>query len=312
VKFRKLGKNGPEVSVVGLGCNNFGGRLDEEGSRRVIDRAIEAGITLFDTADIYGNKGGSESIIGRALGSRRKDIVLATKFGGNMDDAGTMKGASAAYIERAAEASLKRLQTDVLDLYQIHLPDEETPLEETLRALDNLVRSGKVRYVGCSNHPAWKVVDSDWIALTQGLTGFVSAQDEYSLLKREAEGELIPALRAKGLGLLPYFPLASGLLSGKYKREGELPAGTRFAGSPGLVVRYMTPENWERVERLTAFAESRGHTILELAFAWLLAQEPVSSVIAGATKPEQIEQNVAAGEWVLSSDDLAGVAAALE
>ncbi|MEZ0325911.1 MAG: aldo/keto reductase [Fimbriimonas sp.] len=311
MKFRKLGKNGPSVSLVGLGCNNFGGRIDEAASRVVIDRAIEKGITLFDTADIYGNKGGSEEILGRVLGTRRKDIVLATKFGGSMDDAGTLKGASAAYVERAAEASLRRLQTDYIDLYQIHMPDETVPLEETLRALDNLVESGKVRYVGCSNHPAWKVVDADWISAIQGIASFVSAQDEYSLLKREAESELIPALRAKSLGLLPYFPLASGMLSGKYQRGKDLPAGTRYAGSPGLVDRYMTEENWDRVERLTAFAGERGHSILDLAFAWLAAQEPVSSVIAGATKPEQIDQNVAAGEWVLSSDEVAGVAGLL-
>ncbi len=304
MKHRRLGKNGPEVSLIGLGCNNFGGRIDEAASRLVIDRAIEKGITLFDTADIYGSKGGSEAILGKCLGNRRKDIILATKFGGNMDEEETLKGASAAYIERAAEASLQRLQTDTIDLYQIHMPDESVPLEETLKALDNLVQAGKVRYIGCSNHPAWKVVDADWISAAQGMTAFVSAQDEYSLLQREAESELIPVLKAKGLGLLPYFPLASGMLSGKYERGKDIPGGTRFAASPGLIDRYMTEENWSRVERLTTFANERGHLILELAFAWLAAHEPVASVIAGATKPEQIDQNVAAADWQLTESDV--------
>jgi aryl-alcohol dehydrogenase-like predicted oxidoreductase len=307
MKFRKLGRNGPEVSLIGLGCNNFGARSDEEASRKVVFKALDLGVTFFDTADIYGNKGGSEEIIGRTLGSRRREVFLATKFGGQMDEQGKLKGASADYITRAAEASLRRLQTDWIDLYQIHMPDEDTPLEETLRALDRLVRSGKVRYIGCSNHPAWKVVDASWIAQLHNLVPFTSAQDEYSLLKREAEQELMPALKAKDMGLLPYFPLASGLLSGKYQRGKDMPEGTRFAKAPGLVDRYMTEENWAKVETLTSFANERGHSLLDLAFAWLAAKEPVSSIIAGATTPEQVEQNALTAEWELTTEDVVAV-----
>jgi aryl-alcohol dehydrogenase-like predicted oxidoreductase len=301
---RRLGNNGPEVSLVGQGCNNFGGRTSEEDSRKVIYRALDLGVTFFDTADIYGNKGGSEEIIGRALGARRNEMFLATKFGGQMDEDGALKGASAQYIAQAVEASLRRLKTDHIDLYQVHVEDEITPIAETLTALDHLVQSGKVRFIGCSNHPAWKVVDASWIAATRNLTGFVSAQDEFSMLHRDAEKELIPALKATGMGLLPYFPLASGMLSGKYQRGKDLPAGTRFAGSPGLVNRYMNDVNWDRVEKWSMWAAERGHTLLDLAFAWLAAQEPVACIIAGATKPEQVEQNARAADWTLGPEDL--------
>jgi aryl-alcohol dehydrogenase-like predicted oxidoreductase len=311
MNYRNLGKSDLKVSVVGLGCNNFGARTDAEGSRAVIHKALDSGITLFDTADIYGDKGGSERILGDVLGERRKEIVLATKFGSPMDAAETMKGASRAYIMSAVEASLQRLKTDWIDLYQIHVPDPETPMEETLRALDDLVKSGKVRHIGASNHPAWQVVDSLWISRTNGLAAFVSCQDEYSLLVRDVEKELIPAMEAKGLGLLPYFPLASGMLTGKYRRGQEAPAGTRFAGSQRLQDRYWNDANWDRVERLTQFAEQRGHTMLELAFSWLASQPTVASVIAGATKPEQIEANVKAGDWELSAAELEEIGALL-
>jgi aryl-alcohol dehydrogenase-like predicted oxidoreductase len=305
MKQRKLGVNGPEVSLIGLGCNNFGARTDEENSRKVIYRALDLGVTFFDTADIYGNKGGSEEIIGRALGERRKEVFLATKFGGQMDEEGQLKGGSATYIGQAVEASLKRLQTEWIDLYQIHMQDEATPLDETLAALDKLVQAGKVRYIGCSNHPAWKVVEADWISKMKGIAHFVSAQDEYSLVRREIEAELIPALKAKGLGLLPYFPLASGLLTGKYQRGQAAPEGTRYAKAPGLADRYMTEENWNKVEKWTAFAQERGHSLLDLAFAWLAAKEPVSCIIAGATKPEQVEANARTAEWTLDEKDAA-------
>lgn len=307
MEYRNLGKSGLQVSLVGLGCNNFGMRIELEQARKVVFKALDLGITLFDTADIYGKRGGSESMLGQILGDRRKDIVLATKFGGPMNDGGTMQGASRRYIMSEVEASLTRLKTDWIDLYQIHFPDPRTPMEETLRALDDLIRAGKVRYIGCSNHPAWKVVDAEWIARQRGFAAFISCQDEYSLLARGPERELLPAMQAFGLGLLPYFPLASGLLTGKYKKNAPAPADTRFGTLKGLADRYGTEANWQNVEKLEKFCEQRGHTMLELAFSWLAARPTVASVIAGATKPEQLEENVAATGWALSADDTAAI-----
>jgi aryl-alcohol dehydrogenase-like predicted oxidoreductase len=304
---RSFGNSGLQVSAVGLGCNNFGMRIDLEASRAVILKALDLGITFFDTADIYGNRGGSESILGEVLGPRRKNIILATKVGKEMDDAGAMKGASRSYILTAAEASLRRLKTDYIDLYQIHVPDPSTPIEETLRALDDLIRQGKVRFAGCSNFPAWKVVEAHWVSKHFGLSGFVSCQDEYSLLVRNIERELIPAMEDYGLGLLPYFPLAAGMLTDKY-RKGESPApGTRFEFWKALLPRYFTEVNWNVVERLKGFCAERNRSLLELAFGWLLAKPVVSSVIAGATRPEQVEMNVASANWVLSGGDLAEI-----
>ena len=304
MEIRNVGKSGLRVSAVGLGCNNFG-RLDIESSRKVVHRALDLGITLFDTADIYGNKGGSEEQLGEILGARRKDIVLATKFGMAMSD--IQQGASRRYILQAVEDSLRRLKTDWIDLYQLHQPDPLTPIEETLRTLDDLIRAGKVRYAGCSNLKAWQVADAHWTAKTQGFNRFISAQDEYSLLVRDAERELIPALESKGMGLLPYFPLASGMLTGKYRHGGELPAGTRMALMKRFTDRYMTEENWAIVDRLQAFCDARGHTLLELAFSWLLSRPSLASVIAGATKPEQVEMNAKAADWKLSAHDLAEI-----
>jgi aryl-alcohol dehydrogenase-like predicted oxidoreductase len=304
MEIRNVGKSGLRVSAVGLGCNNFG-RLDIESSRKVVHRALDLGITLFDTADIYGNKGGSEEQLGEILGARRKDIVLATKFGMAMSD--IQQGASRRYILQAVEDSLRRLKTDWIDLYQLHQPDPLTPIEETLRTLDDLIRAGKVRYAGCSNLKAWQVADAHWTAKTQGFNRFISAQDEYSMLVRDAERELIPALEAKGMGLLPYFPLASGMLTGKYRHGGELPAGTRMALMKRFTDRYMTEENWAIVDRLQAFCDARGHTLLELAFSWLLSRPSLASVIAGATKPEQVEMNAKAADWKLSAHDLAEI-----
>lgn len=303
---RKLGNSGLDVSVVGLGCNNFG-MLPKEASARVVDRALDQGITLFDTADIYGNRGGSETQLGEILGARRQNIVLATKFGMKMDDDGAKSGASRHYITQAVEASLKRLQTDWIDLYQLHTPDPKTPIEETLRALDDLVKAGKVRFIGCSNMPAWQVVDSLWLAEQGALSKWVTAQDEYSLLARNVERELIPALKAKAMSLLPFFPLASGLLTGKYASAQAAPNGTRFAVMKGLADRYMTEANFAIVQRLSAFAKARGHTILELAFGYLLSHPTVASVIAGATRPEQIDANIAAANWQLTPDEIAQV-----
>jgi aryl-alcohol dehydrogenase-like predicted oxidoreductase len=303
---RKLGTSGLDVSVVGLGCNNFG-MIPRDAAALVIDRAVDKGITLFDTADIYGNRGGSETTLGELLGPRRQRIVLATKFGMKMDDDGTKSGASRRYIKDAVEASLKRLKTDWIDLYQLHTPDPKTPIEETLRALDELVISGKVRFIGCSNMPAWQIVDSLWIAQTQSLSKWVTAQDEFSLLERGAERDILPALKAKQMSLLPYFPLASGMLTGKYKAGQEAPSGTRLSAMKYLANRYMTEKNFEIVERLKTFCATRNRTLLELAFSYLLSEKAVASVIAGATKPEQIDLNATAANWQLTPEEIAEV-----
>ncbi|OYU49227.1 MAG: aldo/keto reductase [Rhizobiales bacterium PAR1] len=307
MKIRNLGRSGLRVSVVGLGCNNFGMRIDLEATRAVVHKALDCGITLFDTADVYGNRGGSETMLGEVLGPRRKDIVLASKFGMDMDDSGEKCGGSRRYIMQAVEDSLRRLKTDYIDLYQFHRADPRTPIEETLRALDDLVQQGKIRYFGCSNMPSWQVAGAQWTAREHHLAGFVSAQDEYSLLVRDAEKELIPAAQAYGLGLLPYFPLAFGLLTGKYKRNAAMPADARLTNTQRLADRYLTDANWAKTEKLMDFCEKRGKSMVELAFSWLAAQPVVSSVIAGATKPEQIEANVKATEWVLTADDLAEI-----
>jgi aryl-alcohol dehydrogenase-like predicted oxidoreductase len=306
MKQRNLGKSGLVVSLVGLGCNNFGWKTDLEGARKVVHKAIDVGITLLDTADFYGGRGGSETMLGQILGDRRKDIVLATKFGMPMDEAETLKGASRRYIIGAVEASLRRLKTDWIDLYQLHQIDSTTPMEETLRALDDLIRHGKVRYIGISNHPAWKVVEAEWISRDLGINPFVSCQNEYSLLVRTPERDLIPAMESYGIGLLPYFPLASGLLSGKYK-PGKMPEGARLTTVDRLADRYLNQANWQIVERLEAFCSQRGHTLLELAFSWLAARPVVASVIAGATKPEQVEQNAKVVDWELTPADLAEI-----
>jgi len=307
MEIRNLGGSGLRVSAVGLGCNNFGQRIDLEASRKVIHKALDLGITLFDTADIYANMGGSETVLGTALGDRRKDIVLATKFSKPMASDGTRQGASRRYIIEAVEASLKRLNTDYIDLYQQHDYDPLTPIEETLRALDDLVRQGKVRYIGNSNFPAWRLAEAEYVARAMNVTHYVSCQDEYSLVVRDIEKDLLPAAQHYNLGLLPFFPLASGLLTGKYKRGAAPPEQTRFATTPRLRDRYVTPRNEEIVEKLEAFATARGHTMLELAFSWLAQRPQVSSVIAGATRPEQIEQNVKAIAWKLSADEMAEI-----
>jgi aryl-alcohol dehydrogenase-like predicted oxidoreductase len=307
MEIRNLGGSGLRVSAVGLGCNNFGQRLDVEGTRKVIFKALDVGITLFDTADVYGNRGGSETAMGEVLGDRRKDIVLATKFAMEMDDVGVKKGASRRYIMQAVEDSLKRLKTDYIDLYQQHRYDPLTPIEETLRALQDLVSQGKVRYIGCSNLPAWRVAEAAMVAKAINVTAFASIQDEYSLVVRDIEKELQPAAKAYNLGILPYFPLASGLLTGKYAATGDAPSGTRFALVPRLRDRYVNDKNIGITEKLKAFATERGHSMLELAFSWLASREQVSSVIAGATKPEQVEQNAKAIAWKMTADEIAEI-----
>ena len=303
--LRRLGRSGLKVSEVGLGCNNFGGdRIGLEASRKVIHKALDLGITLLDTADVYG-RGESETILGECLGDRRKDIVLATKCGLPMDDAGRLKGASRSYILSAIEASLRRLKTDWIDVYFIHRPDPLTPIEETLRTLDDLVRAGKVRYTGCSTFAAWQLVEAQWTATHHDLNHFVTCQDEYNLLKRGIEGTLLPAMQAYGLGLIPHTPLAAGLLSGKYRRNAPMPAGARMTREKRQADRWITNTNWEVVERLTAFCAARGHSLLELAMSWLASRPLVASIIAGATTPEQVELNARAVNERVTPDDLA-------
>ena len=304
MEYRNLGSSGLRVSLVGLGCNNFGMRLELEQTRAVVDRAFDRGITFFDTADMYGRRGGSETQLGKILGHRRKDIVLASKFGMAMSDDGTKIGASRRYIMSAVEDSLRRLKTDWIDLYQLHQPDPLTPLDETMQALDDLVTQGKIRYIGCSNLPSWQVVESQWLSKSMGLNRFVSCQDEYNILNRDVESELIPAMQKYGCGLLPYFPLASGLLTGKYKRT-EMPKGARLTDMPTFANRiYLTDKNFGIVDRLKKFANKTGHSILELAFSWMASRPTTASIIAGATKPEQIDANVAAINWVLSQSEI--------
>jgi aryl-alcohol dehydrogenase-like predicted oxidoreductase len=288
-----------DVTVVGLGCNNFGRRLDADATARVVHAALDAGIHFFDTADIYGDTR-SEEFLGRALGSRRDEIVLATKFGMAVDE--RRKGARPEYVRRALEDSLRRLRTDRIDLYQLHQPDPETPVSDTLQALDGLVRQGKIREIGCSNFTADQIVEAHEAA-RYGAARFVSVQNEYSLLHREPEVDVLPECARLGLAFVPYFPLASGALTGKYRPGTKPPEGSRLS-SGGLRDRFLTDEKLEAVERLRTFAESRGHSLVELAFAWLLAHPPVASVIAGATRPEQVADNARAADWRLTEEDL--------
>jgi aryl-alcohol dehydrogenase-like predicted oxidoreductase len=308
-RYRRLGGSGLVVSVVGLGCNNFGRRLDEKQTRAVVHAALDHGVTLFDTADIYGDPAGSsEQLLGAALAGRRDQVVLATKFGMDMAGAyGADFGARGGrrYLSRAVEASLRRLGTDHIDLYQMHMPDPATPIEETLSALDDLVRAGKVRYLGNSNFYGWQIADAAWTAQTRHLSGFISAQNQYSLLKREVEVEVIPACQHFRLGMLPFFPLASGLLTGKYRRGEPAPAGSRLSGE-----RYaprLAAADWDTIDGLQAFADERGLSMLDVAIGGLAGKPAVASVIAGATTPAQVAANVAAGGWVPSPADLAAL-----
>jgi aryl-alcohol dehydrogenase-like predicted oxidoreductase len=307
MRRRRLGNSTLELSVVGLGGNNFGGRIDFDAATRAVQKALDLGVNFIDTADTYGNRGGSEEALGGMLGARRKDIVLASKFGIAMDDSGNLQGASRRYVMHAVEASLKRLRTDWIDLYQLHRPDPDTPMEETLHALDDLVRAGKVRFTGCSNLSAQQVGEAQAISRRDRLAAFVSCQDEYSLLVRDVERELIPTAKQCGMGVLPYFPLASGLLTGKYRRGAPLPEGSRLAKNPRHAGEFINARNWRVVEELSAFAGRRGRSLLELALSWLLRDGVVASVIAGVTTPEQVEQNVRAAGWALSAQELAEI-----
>jgi aryl-alcohol dehydrogenase-like predicted oxidoreductase len=305
VEQRNLGRSGLEVSAIGLGCNNFGGRIDFAMTERVVLKALDLGITFLDASDTYGDPPGSaETCLGRILGPRRQEIVLATKFARPMDRSGRREGASRRYIIEAVEASLRRLDTDWIDLYQQHRPDPLTPIEETLRALDDLVHQGKVRYLGSSTLSPWQVLEAQWTSRHLRLERFVACQEEYSLLQRRLDDEMMPALEAYGLGLIPFRPLADGLLTGKYRRGEPPPSGTRLAALPRAAGRY-ADETWAQIERLDAFAAAHGHSLLALAFGWLLARPAVASVIAGATSPRQVEENVrAAAEWSLTADEM--------
>lgn len=306
MSYRRLGRSGLVVSAVGIGSNNFGRRVDAAGTKAVVDAALDAGITLFDTADTYGEQAGaSEQLLGAALAGRRDKVILATKFGGDARGANGLDwGARGGrrYLARAVEGSLRRLGTDYIDLYQLHWPDPHTPVEETLAALDDLVRAGKVRYVGCSNFAAWQVADAAWTARTRHLTPFISAQNQYSLLDRGIETELVPACERFGLGILPYYPLASGLLTGKYHRGVEAPGGTRLAGEQHRSTLADAP--WHLIEGLEKFAAERGLSLLDVAIGGLAAQPAVASVIAGATTPEQVHANAAAVAWQPTGDDI--------
>ncbi|TAL02776.1 MAG: aldo/keto reductase [Rhodospirillaceae bacterium] len=299
---RNVGKSGLRVSAIGLGCNNFGGTIDASHSEKIIRKALDLGITLFDTAPVYGGNGGSEVILGAALGNRRKDAVIVTKFGITMDFSGFNTSRSGVMAE--IEASLTRLKTDYIDLYMIHWPDASTPLQETLRALDDIVASGKARYIGVCNLPAWQVVESKWISKTDSLHEFIVSQNEYSLVQRDAENSLIPALKEYGMGFMPYSPLGNGLLTGKYSVGAKAPADSRLGKNMwNMADVYLTESKLKLVQDLGQFAQQCGHSILDLATSWLLSQPIVCSVIGGATKVEQLEQNAASGKWRLTAEE---------
>ena len=307
MRYRTLGDSGLLVSVVGLGCNNFGRRLDVAGTREVVDAAIDEGITLLDTAESYGGQGASELALGEVLKGRRDKVVLATKFGGADMGYGPAAGAkgSRSYIKVAVEKSLTRLKTDYLDLYQLHAPDPVTPIDETIAALDDLVTEGKVRYLGHSNLAGWQIADAAHAAASTGRAPFISAQNHWSLLERGAEREVVPAARHFGVGLLPFFPLANGLLTGKVRKGQDIPANSRLA-EPRRA-GYVTDAKLDKVEALIAWGQDHGVSILEIAIGGLAAQPGCSSVIAGATSPEQVKANAAAGEWEPTEDQLAAI-----
>lgn len=308
MKYRRLGSAGLKVSALGLGCNTFGRFVDAEGAVRIVHAALDLGITFFDTADVYGG-GRSEEFLGKALAGRRDRAVVATKVGWALGDGPNQAGVSRARLVAGIDASLRRLQTDYVDLLQIHRWDPETPLEESLGALDDLVRQGKVRYIGCSNFAAWQLVWSLWLSDRYGWSRIVTVQPEYSLLVRDVEEELMPACRAFGIGIIPYYPLAAGVLTGKYRQGEPAPAGTRGFGSDQFQRRFLTPRNLALVETLEAWARARGHSVAELAIAWLLARPMVCTVITGTTRPEQVEANAKAVAWELTPAEVDEVAA---
>ena len=312
MEYRNLGKSGLKVSVLGLGANNFGWWLDEQRSTPVLNHALELGINYIDTADWY-DMGNSEEYIGRALKGRRKEVLIATKYGQPMGEGPNDRGGSRWYIMRAVEASLKRLHTDYIDLYQMHWPDPTTPIEETLRALDDIVKSGKVRYIGCSNFDGWQLSEAMWTSRVNNLNSFITVQPRYNLFERQIERELVPCCKAHGVGVIPWGPLAGGFLTGKYRRgeEPKPPAEgeTQAKAYTELYSAVITEANWDRLEKLKIFAKARGRTVSELAIAWLLAHPWIPSVIAGATRSEQLDANLAGAEWKLTPEEVAEIEA---
>jgi aryl-alcohol dehydrogenase-like predicted oxidoreductase len=306
MEFRKLGNSGLKISEIGLGGNNFGARVDEQTSVKVVNHAIDMGINFIDTAPTY-DQGHSEEFVGRAIKGKRHQVIIATKFGSMMNEAPSKRGSSRHNIMDAIDASLKRLQTDYIDLYQMHLPDPSTPIEETLRALDDLVKGGKVRYIGCSNFAAWQLGEALWAARVKNLHSFVTVQIQYNLLARKIEEELVPCCRAYNIGVIPHTPLAGGFLTGKYRHGEELSIEGRLAEPNSFYRRIFTETNWDKLTRLTAFATERGHTVGELAIAWLLAKQWIATVIAGARKIEQVSANVVAAEWRLTEEEVTEV-----
>jgi aryl-alcohol dehydrogenase-like predicted oxidoreductase len=306
---RKIGSL--DVSLVGLGCNNFGMRIDEAGTKAVVDACFDEGINFFDTADVYGGRGKSEEFLGNALGSRRDEALIATKFSSPMSDDGQSQGASTRWIKQAVEDSLQRLRTDRIDLYQLHGPDTNTPQEETLTALDDLVKAGKVREIGCSNFGSTLLDEAESISKDKGIARYASVQNNYSLLERGVEKKVLPACDRYGIGFLPYFPLASGLLTGKYASKDDRPEGTRITlmaqAMPERAAQALSDENFAIIGKVRAFAEEHGHTLLELAMSWLAAKPSIASVIAGATKPEQVRANAASVNWRLTADEVAQI-----
>ncbi len=310
MEYRQLGSAGVRVSAIGLGTNRFGIRVDQQGVNKIVDVALERGINFFDTADVY-QEGRSEESLGVALKGRRQQVILGTKVFNKTGDGPNDYGASRHHIIEGVEASLRRLQTDYIDLYQMHRPDADTPIEETLRALDDLVRAGKVRYIGASNYAAWQLARANLLAELRGWTPFVTIQPHYHMFERGIEQELVPYCNAHGVGILPYFPLAGGFLTGKYRRGEQAPAGSRGESSD-YVQKYMTDAGYDRLERLIAWAGERDRSVGDLAHAWLLAQPRVSSVISGATSAEQVESNARAAGWALAPDEIKQVNAILE
>ena len=311
MEYRQLGNSGLKVSVVGLGCNNFGGRVDAQGTERVINQCIEEDVNLLDTANMYGG-GLSEEYMGKALRGKRHQVLLATKAGMAVGEGPNQSGTSRKHLIQEVETSLSKLQTDYIDLYQIHRYDPNTSTEETMRTLDDLVRQGKVRYIGCSNYTAWQMVEAAGVTSALNLEPFVSSQPEYSMIKRAVEKEEGPTAARLGMGILPYFPLASGFLTGKYKRNQQAPEGTRLAGNAQRAQDTLTDRNFDLLETLEEFAAERGRTMVELAIAWLLANPAVSSVISGATKPEQVTANAKAADWHLAQEEKAQLDCILE
>lgn len=311
MQYRSLGCSGVKVSVIGIGCNQFGNKVDQAGTQAIVNQALEVGINFFDTADVYGNRGGSEDYLGVALAGQWERVVLATKGRSQMGEGPNDQGTSRYHLQNAVEASLRRLKTDHIDLYQIHSWDDTTPTEEMLRALDDMVRAGKVRYIGASNFSAWQLAHCNTLAELKGWESFVTIQPHYHMLEREMERELVPYCQWANIGILPYFPLAGGFLTGKYVRGQAAPSGSRGEKSP-YVQKYMTDKNYDVLEALKAFASARNHTLHELAFAWLLGQPQMTSVIAGATSPAQVVANAATADWTLTADELAEVRKILE